>query len=275
MKSTAGVNEWRKQLTYQTDIDCKHCGNKLFAWRIEERGKPFCENCVSKAKKDNEEEQQRKWTDEAYQAKAVHRFKGSSLLKDKEVWSYTLDMYKAVDSETSKALEIARQAVLDINEGKTVHVVYSGVAGAGKTTLSMGIAKEVLKHDVNKKCIVIDYQYLLEEKMRSFSDNYLSKSIDKIMNDIYTANLVIIDDIGSETSTAENKKQKASDFTVKTLNSILQARVNKSTIITTNLGGLQIKAAYGERITSRIFAHSTGYAMAFTETADKRLIPIK
>ncbi|MDN6291468.1 MAG: DnaA/Hda family protein [Tetragenococcus halophilus] len=274
MKNVSMAEQMRNKMTYTTDEQCEVCGNYLTAWRKEERGKPFCEQCKAKGMKEQEEEQQREWTRNAYQAKAIHRLKGSSLLKDKEVWNYTLDDYKGMDAETRQALDLARRAVWDTNEGKTLHFFFSGAAGVVKTTLSVGILKKVLEADVNKKCVFIDYQYLLEETMRSFNDDYLKKSINKIMNDIYKADLVIIDDIGSETSTAENKRQKASDFTVKQLNSILQARANKSTIITTNLTGQQIKQAYGERIISRIFAHSQGYTMAFKETKDKRMHPI-
>ncbi len=275
MKNVSMAELWQNKMTYKTDDQCEKCGNYLIAWRKEERGKPFCGECKAKEMKEQEEEQQRAWTKNAYQAKAIHRLKGSSLLKDKEVWHYTLGDYKEVDAETRQALKLAHQAVYEMNEGKTLHVVLSGVAGAGKTTLSMGILKEVLEGDVNKNVMFIDYQYYLEERMASFNDKYLSKAIDKILKDAYKADVLAIDDIGSETSRSEAKRQTASDFTVKQLNSLLQARVNKSTIITTNLTGQQIKQAYGERITSRIFAHSKGYAMAFTETTDKRLSPIE
>lgn len=274
MRQVSLAEEWRNKMTYETAEQCDTCGNHLIAWRQEGRGKPFCEHCRAEEMKEQQEKQQLKWTKDAYQAKAVHKLKGSSLLKDKEVWSYSLNDYKVVDAETQKALKIARQAVLSIHEGETLHVVFSGVAGAGKTTLSMGIVKEVLELDVNAHCMIIDYQYLLEERMASFNDKYLSKTMDKIMNDAYRADVLVIDDLGAETSRSENKKQTASDFTVKTLNSILQARVNKTTIVTTNLTGIQIKQAYGERITSRLFAHSKEYAMSFTETPDKRLHPV-
>lgn len=265
----------RNTMTYRTEEKCEKCGNYLTAWRKEERGKPFCEQCKAKEMKDQEEEQQREWTRNAYQAKAIHRLKGSSLIKDKEVWNYTLDDYKGVDAETRQALNLARKAVSGINEAITLHVVFSGVAGAGKTTLSMGILKEVLDGDVNKNVMFIDYQYYLEERMASFNDKYLRKAVDKILRDAFKADVLVIDDIGSETSRSESKRQTASDFTVKQLNSLLQARVNKSTIITTNLTGQQIKQAYGERITSRVFAHSQGYAMAFKETKDKRMHPLE
>lgn len=274
MKDVSMVEQWRNKFTYETDERCKECGNLLIDWKREGMGKKFCERCEAKELTDQKEEQQRIWTNEAYQAKAIHKMKGSSLVKDKEVWSYTLDNYKAIDQETTQALNIAQQAAKDINESKTIHVVFSGVAGAGKTTLSMGILREVLNQDVNKHCMFIDYQYLLEELKAGFNDKFLNQAMDKVMKDAYRSDVLVIDDLGAETSRVENRAQTASDFTVKTLNSILQARVSKVTIVTTNLTGAQIKQAYGARITSRLFAHSQGYAMAFKETADKRLSPI-
>lgn len=263
------------KLFYQSEKQCETCGEYLTGKRVEGMEKLFCSNCIFDKKQAQDEENQKEWTEKAYQSKAIHRMKGSSLVKDKWLWDSSLNNYKPVDRETQKALELAHRAVNALNEGETLHVVFSGTAGAGKTTLSMGILKEVLAHDVNKHCMIIDYQYLLEEKMRSFSDNSIVKSVDKIMRDSFNSDILIIDDIGAETSRIENRKQTASDFTIKTLNSILQARVNKSTIITTNLTGAQIKQAYGDRVASRLLAHSEGYIMAFKETKDKRRYPIK
>lgn len=274
MKNVSMAEQMRNKMTYTTNEKCEVCSNYLTAWRKEERGKPFCEHCKAKEMKEQEEEQQRQWTKNAYQAKAIHRLKGSSLIKDVEVWQYSLDNYKVVDEETGRALELARQAVKEINEGKTLHIIFNGVAGAGKTTLSMGILKEVLKADVNKHCMALDYQYFLEERKAGFHDSYLNKTVNKIARDAAQASVLVLDDLGAETTASERYKQTASDFTVRELNSILQARANKTTIITTNLDGPKLRQAYGERIISRVLAHSQGYVMTFKETKDKRMHPI-
>lgn len=90
--------------------------------------------------------------------------------------------------------------------------------------------------------------------------------------DIKTADLVVIDDIGSELG------KDASDsraFGINTLNSFLDARQNLATIITTNLLGKELEEAYGKRTVSRMFVNSAGFTMVFSQTTDKRLKPVK
>lgn len=263
------------KLFYQSDQQCDTCGEYMTGKKVEGMEKLFCSHCISNKKHEEEEEQQKQWTEKAYQAKAVHRMKGSSLVKDKEIFKRNLRDFKIVDEETERGLNIARQAVLAINEGQKVHVVLSGVAGAGKTTLGFGMLKEILKLDVNKHTMILDYQFFLEERRAGFNDPYLAKTVDKIAKDAAKCDVLMIDDLGAETSSSEKHKQTASDFTIRELNSILQARENRSTIITTNLDGAKLRQAYGERIISRILAHSDGYTLTFKETADKRRQPVK
>lgn len=275
MKKIISGEGWRTKMVYETETQCEKCGQRLIAWKKYSNLRSFCEHCKSEEMKVKEEEQRENWTTEAIRLKAINRMKGSSLVKDKILWDSNLKDYKTVDEETQKALEIAYKAVSGILEGEPLHAIFSGVAGAGKTTLSIGIALEVILLDPNKNCMVLDYQYYLEELRASYSNTNLSNIMKKIKRDACKADVLVIDDIGAETTSAENNRQKASDFTVKELNSILQARGNKPTIITTNLNGSQIRQAYGERIISRLFTHSKGYTMAFNNTKDKRIYPIK
>ncbi|GAB2499555.1 ATP-binding protein [Alkalibacterium psychrotolerans] len=263
------------KLFYRSDQQCETCGEYMTGKKVEGMEKLFCSHCISNKKQEEEGEQQKEWTERAYRAKAVHRMKGSSLVKDKEIFKRNLRDFKVVDKETENGLNIARQAVLAINEGQKVHVILNGVAGAGKTTLGMGMLKEILKLDVNKHCMFLDYQFFLEERRAGYNDSYLAKTVDKIAKDAAKCDVLMIDDLGAETSSSEKHKQTASDFTIRELNSILQARENRSTIITTNLDGAKLRQAYGERIISRILAHSKGYTVTFKETVDKRQQPVK
>ncbi|RXW58259.1 hypothetical protein CYQ74_04785 [Enterococcus faecium] len=87
-----------------------------------------------------------------------------------------------------------------------------------------------------------------------------------------TTDLVVFDDIGAELGSGVSNSRQ---FTNNTLNTLLEARQNKATIITTNLSGPELREAYGERIVSRIFKNSEGYALKFQQTADKRIKPVK
>lgn len=138
----------------------------------------------------------------------------------------------------------------------------------------MAAAWEVLKRsNYDKKILFIGLQEMLDQIKFSYNNPELRKTIEgSLIADIKTADLVIIDDIGSELG------KDASDsraFGINTLNSFLDARQNLATIITTNLLGEELKKAYGTRTISRMFVNSDGFTMVFSQTADKRIKPVK
>lgn len=80
---------------------------------------------------------------------------------------------------------------------------------------------------------------MLDQIKFSYNNPELRKTIEgSLIADIKTADLVVIDDVGSELG------KDASDsraFGINTLNSFLDARQNLATIITTNLLGKELK----------------------------------
>lgn len=138
----------------------------------------------------------------------------------------------------------------------------------------MATAWEILERsNYDKKILFISYQELLEQIKFSYNNSELRKEIEgSLIADIKTTDLVVFDDVGAELGSGVSNSRQ---FTNNTLNTLLEARQNKATIITTNLSGPELREAYGERIVSRIFKNSEGYALKFQQTADKRIKPVK
>lgn len=129
------------------------------------------------------------------------------------------------------------------NEEKN-NLIFIGKPGLGKTFMCSCIAKEVL----NKGYTVI-YQTsfnLMEVIERyKFKTNSFSSTDEDNYNNLFSCDLLIIDDLGTE---------MPNSFTTSELFNIINSRLNsgKRIIISTNLNLSQINEIYTERVLSRI-----------------------
>ena len=208
---------------------------------------------------------------ESLKNKTLNFFKFGSVITDKSLFDCSFDNYKIIDVETETAVNITKSFVEAVLSGEPKHLALNGKSGSGKSHLAMAATWEIIKRsDYDKKCLFISYRELLEQIKYSFNDEQLRKEIQgSLMKDIKTADLVVIDDLGSELG--GTTYSSSTNFNNDTLNSILEARQNQAIILTTNLTGKEMKNAYGERIVSRLFKNSKGFAFKFVTTADKRL----
>lgn len=126
-------------------------------------------------------------------------------------------------------------------------ILFYGQTGLGKTFLSSAIAKELM--DKGKTVV-----YTRATKLFMVNDEYrFGKNTDKsIIDNIYNADLLIIDDLGTE---PQNKNNLSFLF------DIINERIseNKKTIINTNLQIREITQIYSMRFTSRLYGHFMFY----------------
>ena len=130
---------------------------------------------------------------------------------------------------------------------KGYDLILYGQTGTGKTHISSGIAKEVISrgYDVlydSAQNIISDFE---ADHFRSGYGVYEPKSTKYLECD-----LLIIDDLGAEFST---------QFSTSCLYNLLNTRMNRglSTVISTNLDPVEVRAKYNDRIYSRIFSKNT------------------
>lgn len=184
--------------------------------------------------------------------------------------------FKGFDAKTKLELEARDKAMAlskEIAGGKILNVVLTGPAGTGKSHLAHSIAFNIneMSADYNKQltCLFIDFTSVMEKILASYGD----KATDKKTADYYidlmkNADVLVLDDLGTDVGKTDTTKQ-ASDHTYKTLFKILNAREGtKTTIISTNLTYAQLKAAYDERISSRISMNLN--ILDFSNIDDKR-----
>ncbi len=132
----------------------------------------------------------------------------------------------------------------DDSDEKRNNLIFMGTPGLGKTFMCSCIAKELL--DNGYTVIYLTAFKLMEiiEKYKFKTGNF-SDLDEENYNNIFDCDLLIIDDLGTE---------MPNTFTTSELFNIINQRLNskKRIIISTNLGLMQIKKIYTERILSRI-----------------------
>lgn len=160
-----------------------------------------------------------------YYSNTIDKEQGLSPRKNMEqIVNYCIGFYKDFD-------------VLDES------LLFSGSSGLGKTFLSNCIAKELLDKG---KVVIYQTSSNLIDILRNlrFDESSDKDQIDEIMN----CDLLVIDDLGTESNTAYSHSE---------LFNIINSRIlgNKKMILSTNLTIGDIHNYYPERITSRIYGH--------------------
>lgn len=204
--------------------------------------------------------------------------KSRSVLVDETIKRATFDNFKISDTATKTIKEKAVGIVDEILNGSIDNYLFVGDVGRGKSHIAMAIANKVnidsYRNGKAKACVFISIHEMIsrihygygmsdeEYRRYRYKDAYFKDLADK-------ADVLVLDDLGSELGQI-NSKIEASNSVSKILNSILEARQGKVTIITTNLSESKIKAAYGDRVDSRLKDGLKDNAMIFTGTTDKR-----
>ena len=123
-------------------------------------------------------------------------------------------------------------------------IVFYGEPGTGKSFAAATIAASLLHRRFKPK--FWDVPDLMAEIKSTFNDGGHDQSEWSIITDAREADLLVLDDIGSE---------KSSEFVNQELFLIINGRIvaGKPTIITTNVGLNRWEAQFGPRIASRLY----------------------
>lgn len=257
----------------QTGEICLDCGNPIFTVK----GIPHSGVCLECGKKNLEQEEitmREEVIESIKKNRALNYFNSFSVFAGNRQTVSKMEIvdFKVVDDETKLAMDKVQWILNELQNHNSLTFFINGKTGTGKTHLAMGILNELMKQE--QKVLFINYAEFLDRIKNSFDGFWDDKErVKRIQKEIMQAEVVVIDDLGAEMGAFEHVFSKerpdtASDFNIRTLNKILEARVGKSTIFTSNLTSQQIRRYYGERILSRIL--NKNYAMTFKQTKDKR-----
>lgn len=193
-----------------------------------------------------------------------------SLLKDMTLLDATLKNFQVTEgSEEETNKKRAVKAVQQYRSGNTFNTLLVGNPGSGKSHLAMSIIRNLNEtDDKQRSCLFIDLDEMLSRVRDSFSNReskYTEQYFIRLLSEV---DYLVLDDLGAETGST-NTEKTASDYTMRILKGIADARQSKSTIFTTNLGRAGLERMYDPKTVSRLLRDT--YLIKFDESTDKRI----
>lgn len=152
---------------------------------------------------------------------------------------FTLDHYSGDNKEYMKdTFELCKRYAEEFS-ADSESIFFMGGTGLGKTFLSSAIAKRVIEKGYN-----VAYDSI-SNFLRKIEDEHFGRSEGRTMDILLSADLLILDDLGSEFR---------SSFNDSAIYDIINSRINYGlpTIISTNLSIKELNSHYNERIVSRL-----------------------
>lgn len=165
------------------------------------------------------------------------------LVRTQSFDSFSLDYYEGQGRVMAeKNLAMLRAFAENFSGRGDESFLLMGGTGLGKTHLSSSVAMNVLRRGFDVAYITAGSLFAVFERQR-FGDGHIGDGTD---DRFYDAELLIIDDLGTENS---------NQFTRSCLYNVINSRVisGRSTMINTNLTHAKIRETYEDRITSRLF----------------------
>lgn len=187
--------------------------------------------------------------------KAYEESNLSALLSHQSFDTFDMSLYsEEVDGKygvsprehINRIVKICNDFVKDFDNTDS-NLLFWGEPGLGKTFLSTCIAKELIatNHSVIYETAYKTFSMLEELKFkRNDNEDKIRSKVEKL----YSCDLLILDDLGSEFST---------QYTTASLFDIINSRLisGKKTVINTNLSIGELEKKYGERVISRLYGH--------------------
>lgn len=200
-------------------------------------------------------------------------FHSKSILTDVGLLEASFGNYEANEPEIDKNKKLAMDAYDKYKHGDVFNTWLTGSPGVGKSHLAMSILRNLNESgEKDKQCLFISVDEMLLKIRDSFS-NKESKYTEFYFVDLLSkVDFLVLDDLGAETGGTGTSK-KATDFTLRVLYSIANARQNKSTIITSNLTRIELTKMYDPKLVSRLMKDT--YLIKFESTSDKRIKKIE
>lgn len=196
------------------------------------------------------EEQDKQLAIEAVQAQERRKkekirqlFDDNSLI-NKDLQNASFENYNPASENLQAGLEIATRYVEIFNVDKPKNLLFTGNYGTGKSHLSVAMTKELMNRGYT--CLFISMPKLLT-KIKTTYNKKSEQTESDVMKYVEDVDLLVLDDIGAE---------RDNEWAISKLFEILDGRLGKHTIFTSNYNQDDLKSRIGDRNYSRIM-HNT------------------
>lgn len=224
-----------------------------------------------------QEEYARKQSIEYYRNEDKRFLKKRSLFNQENA---LVNEYKDIDKNSPETFrELTKRSmsiVRDFANKNLYTVILTGKAGTGKTMLTSCMLNK-LNQETYLRCLFVSVPAMYDLVMSKFSKDS-DKNIEKkqerlyhLMNDIKEADVIALDDLGSETS-LKSEVVEANQTFQDTLFKIGEIIQTKGLIISTNNSSSDFQEMYNPKITSRLLTKNSEHIFNFPESLeDKRI----
>lgn len=206
-------------------------------------------------------------------------YHNNSLVVDKNVFA---NRFKNIESTCQPIKDNAKRVKKlseDYQNGERYNVIMQGKPGTGKTMLASALLND-LSNNSNPPlaCLFID-AVMLRECALAMNERYGSLSVKKqqdhylqLQEDVKQADVVVLDDLGSESSMNDKSINEANETVQRALFQLTTALTNKALIVTTNYTLKQLCMMYNSKIISRIITQNKEHIIKFEGIPDYRVI---
>lgn len=192
-----------------------------------------------------------------------------SIVNNKTFMDKGFKNYVVKDEKEKRVRDLMLGGTNRMVEGEVFKIFLQGPTGVGKSHLA---AAGLLNYNMKKngvKCLFVNFNRVLSVIRATYSNFYTGKHDRNYYVDMMIdVDLLVIDDLGSEVGDI-NTKNKATDHNHQILYEVLEGRVDKSTIITSNIPQSKIKELYDSKIDSRLSENLE--VISFDGLTDKRI----
>ena len=222
-----------------TSDRCPTCKRKFIQ---EGDSEPFCFYCQLIAEEDKKLAEE---TAKAHNEMIMKKFTGDSLMNER-LAKCSFDNYMPVSPELDRAKQVVKRYAENFSKDNPVNLLLRGKYGTGKSHLAVSAVKVLVRQ--GKSCLFISVPKLFT-KLKSTYNNDSKETEAELLSHLEKMDLLVLDDVGAEKSTEENKEYS---WAKTKMFEIVDSRIGKHTIFTTNFEDPELLAMYGERNFSRM-----------------------
>lgn len=163
----------------------------------------------------------------------------------------------------NKAYKLAKELMTD-----DFNVTLYGNSGVGKTSLAIAMMTK-LRDEANKSIMIVSTAELASLLDNKYTQNEIRERLEHIEKALKEVDVLLLDDFGTEGGALGALKVVRKDMQ-DYLYRVVNGRIGKTTIVTTNNDDSDFKAMYNAKILSRLLTKNKDHMIFFEDMQDVR-----